>query len=103
MKKMLTLALLVAATMSATVSASAQGRRGEFKGRRCDFRKEIRFQQCHCPRCQELRRMEFMRMASFDPRVRDVRFDPRFARMEKCCFQKEMKGKAKFDKRRPRR
>ena len=71
------MALLVAAMMSTSVSASAGGRRGECRrGCKGDFRKEIRF-QCNCPRCMEFRRMETARM--FD--MRDPRFfDRRFAR-----------------------
>ncbi len=96
MKRMLTMALLVAATMSATVSASAQGRRGEFRGRRGDFRKEIRFKQCDCPRCAEWRRMQTMRTFRLDPRFMDPR-------MDRCRLERNFRKEAKFDKRHLRR
>ena len=81
--RMLTMALLVAAMMSVTFSASAQGRKGEFaKNRKMDIRKEIRFRQCQCPRCMELRKMQ---MVKFDPRFKDPRF--RDARFDKGFVQ----------------
>ena len=76
MKRMLSMALLVAAMLSASMSASANGRRGDWKkGCKGDFRKEIRFHQCNCPRCMEMRRMEaFRAFDRRDPRFCDMRF-----------------------------
>ena len=92
--KMVSMALLVAALMGASMSVSAKGRRAEFvKGRKADFRKEIRFNPCNCPRCMEMRKRQALH---FDARFRDPRFmDARFkearfrdARMDKSCFEK---------------
>ena len=71
MKRIITLALVVAAMMSASVSASAQGRKGELvKVRKGDIRKEIRFHRACCPAMAIDQR--FIRF--------DRRFDKRFAR-----------------------
>ncbi len=85
MKRLFSMAL-VAAMLSASLSASAQPKKGEFaKGRKQEVRKEIRFRPCHCPKCMEMRRMQaekefMMRDVRFcDPRFRDARFhDARF-------------------------
>lgn len=90
MKRFLSLALLVAAMLSASVGASAKGRKADVvvmkKG---DVRKEIRFQD---PRCGQGREADFrfkarpMRRADMrrcercrhlDPRFRDPHFRPR--------------------------
>ena len=88
MKKMLTLALVVAAMMSASVSASAQGRKAELmKSRKGEVRKEIRFRQGGCPASAFDKR--FLRFDSrFDQRAR---FD-KFARPDK--FAKHRKHHA---------
>jgi hypothetical protein len=72
---------LVAAIISASLSASAETRKSEFaKGRKQEIRKEIRFRPCHCPKCAEFRRMQgqkafMMREMRFhDPRFRNARF-----------------------------
>ena len=62
MKRLVSMALLVAALLSATVSASAKGRKGDFRrGKRGDFRQEIRFQG-NCPKMCDMRRCDFERM-----------------------------------------
>lgn len=61
MKRLVSMALLVAALLSATVSASAKGRKGDFRrGKRGDFRQEIRFHG-NCPKAAEMRRWEAKR------------------------------------------
>ena len=85
MKRLFTMAL-VAAMISASLSASAETRKSEFaKGRKQEIRKEIRFRPCACPKCAAFRRMQgqkafMMRDMRFhDPRFRDARFhDARF-------------------------
>lgn len=97
MKRMVTLALLVAAMMSASMSASAQGRRGEFKGRKADFRKEIFLKQCHCPKSREARMMGARRaqLSMRDARFKEASFrDARFERE----FQKFHGKVGKVDK-----
>jgi len=74
--KMLTTALLVAAMLGASMSASAKGRRSEAarfgKG---DVRKEIKFRNAKCPRCAEFRKMEkFGAVKKFDMRFSDPKF-----------------------------
>lgn len=93
--KMLSMALL-AALMSASMSASAQGRRGEFeKCRKAEFRKEIKFCKCDCPRCREFRRMQaFKQLEMRDPRFSQMQFrEVRFkdARFEKGKHHKHSK------------
>ena len=93
--KMLSMALL-AALMSASMSASAQGRRGEFeKCRKAEFRKEIKFCKCDCPRCREFRRMQaFKQFEMRDPRFSQMQFrEVRFkdARFEKGKHHKHSK------------
>ncbi len=100
MKRFLSLALLVAAMLSASVGASAKGRKADVvvmkKG---DVRKEIRFQDKRCPkgreadfrfkagpkrradmRCCERCRHQALRFQGprhQDPRFRDPNFRPR--------------------------
>ena len=87
MKKMFTLALVVAAMLSASVSASAQSRKGELmKSRKGEVRKEIRFRQGGCPKVLDKRFVRF-----------DGRFDPRFDRgFEGRDFRFDQHGQ--FDK-----
>ncbi len=96
--RMLTMALLVAALMSASMSASAQGRKGKFeKCRKAEFRKEIKFCKCDCPRCREARFMEMkFREAKFnEKRFREARFrDAQFGK-----FAKHQKHGKKFHRR----
>ena len=80
MKRLFTMAL-VAAMISASLSASAETRKSEFaKGRKQQIRKEIRFRPCACTKCAAFRRMQgqkafMMRDMRFhDPRFRDARF-----------------------------
>ena len=98
MKRMLTMALLVAAWMSASMSASAQGRKGKFeKCRKAEFRKEIKFCKCDCPRCREARFMEMkFREAKFnEKRFQEARFrDAQFGK-----FAKHQKHGKKFHRR----
>ncbi len=94
--KMLSMALLAAALMSASMSASAQGRRGKFeKCRKAEFRKEIKFCKCDCPRCREFRRMQaFKQLEMRDPRFSQMQFrEVRFkdARFEKGKHHKHSK------------
>ena len=94
--KMLSMALLAAALMSASMSASAQGRRGELeKCRKAEFRKEIKFCKCDCPRCREFRRMQaFKQFEMRDPRFSQMQFrEVRFkdARFEKGKHHKHSK------------
>lgn len=103
MKKMMTMALLVAALMSASVSASAQGRKGQMKARKGEFRKEIHFRNCNCPCCMKMIRFD---EARFDKRFADKRFaDRRFVgkrdfckarfddrKMDKACWEKCVKN-----------
>lgn len=96
--RMLTMALLVAALMSASMSASAQGRKGKFeKCRKAEFRKEIKFCKCDCPRCREARFMEMkFREAKFnEKRFQEARFrDAQFGK-----FVKHQKHGKKFHRR----
>ena len=81
MKRMMTMALLVAALMGASMSASAKGRKCEVvrfgKG---DVRNEIVIRKGNCPRCAEFKRKKaFSAFDRHDPRFMDPRFrDPRF-------------------------
>ena len=90
MKRFLSLALLVAAMLSASVGASAKGRKAEVVVRKKgDVRKEIRFQDLRCGQGREadfrfkavpkrradMRRCE--RCRHQDPRFRDPHFRPR--------------------------
>ena len=81
---MVTMALVVAAMMSASLSASAQSRRGELvKVRKGDVRKEIQIRQGACPaRSFDKRFIRFDRR--FDKRF-DARFDRRFAKPVKMA------------------
>ena len=90
MKRFLSLALLVAAMLSASVGASAKGRKAEVVvKKKGDVRKEIRFQD---PRCGQRREADFRfkarpmkrgdmrrceRCRHQDPRFRDPNFRPR--------------------------
>lgn len=74
MKRLVSMALLVAAMLSAGVSASAKGRRAEVvMKKRGDFRKEIMINGR-----KDVRFMECRREARFEPRFEGRRFDPRF-------------------------
>ena len=88
--KMFTMALAVAAMMSASMSASAQTRKGDFaKGRKAGFRKEIKFCSNKCPRCAHMQKMKMMK---FDARFQDPRFrDPRFRAVQFEQFNKHHK------------
>ena len=92
------MALLVAALMSASLSASAQGRKGEFvKCRKGEVRQEIMFRKCNCPKCMKFRKMEMMRARA----MRDARFDRRFDRRFDARFDKKFDQRfdRRFDKR----
>lgn len=110
MKRLVSMALLVAAMLSAGLSASAKGRKADVvMKKKGDFRKEIRFQG-NCPRSAQMR--HFQGPCRFDKRKdfrfsdcrRDVRFrterfevrrsDPRFGdrRFDKR-FDKRRHGK----------
>ena len=93
MKRFLSLALLVAAMLSASVGASAKGRKAEVVVRKKgDVRKEIRFQDLRCGQGREadfrfkarpMRRCDMRRCEQFrreDPRFRDPNFRPRHHR-----------------------
>ena len=94
MKKMFTLALVVAAMMSASVSASAHGRKAELvKVRKGDVRKEIRFHQRGCPASAFDKR--FLRFDSrFDQRARFDKFAKfdKFARPDKFAKHRRHRG-----------
>lgn len=96
--RMLTMALLVAALMSASMSASAQGRRGKFeKCRKAEFRKEIKFCKCDCPRCREAR---FMEMKFREAKLNEKRFqEARFRDAQFGKFVKHQKHGKKFHRR----
>ena len=87
---MFTMALAVAAMMSASMSASAQTPKGDFaKGRKAGFRKEIKSGPNKCPRCAQMRKMKKMK---FDARFQDPRFrDPRFRAVQIEQFKKHHK------------
>lgn len=92
------MALLVAALMSASMSASAQGRRGKFeKCRKAEFRKEIKFCKCDCPRCREAR---FMEMKFREAKLNEKRFqEARFRDAQFGKFVKHQKHGKKFHRR----
>lgn len=80
--RMLTMALLVAAMLGASMSASAKGRKGEcVRCRKGDVRKEIVLRKGNFPRGAEFRKMEgFKAFKAHDarckgPKFRDMRFE----------------------------
>jgi len=73
------MALVVAAMMSASVSASAQGRKGEFAKGKKEFRKEIKCCQCPCCREAKMKKAVLFNARFQDKRFKDARFrDQRF-------------------------
>ncbi|MBR3407936.1 MAG: hypothetical protein IKG86_03735 [Paludibacteraceae bacterium] len=106
MKRFLSLALLVAAMLSASVGASAKGRKAEVVvKKKGDVRKEIRFQDKRCPQGREAdfrfkagpkRRADMRcceRCRHLDPRFRDPHFRPRHE-LRPCPPQKRHHRKA---------